>query len=390
MSWTQPADLNLQLLKLWERGDLLASIVTGTPLFPRRLMLKTPTSAEMTDKFDEVRNWSREVRASGYRIVMRDFRHRVLGANAVPEEAWIDTLEDALKLIDKLQESVRFIALVDATREHQPQLLAWLARRPLQALVLSAEWPRLLAIVAWLRANPRPDVYLRQLDIAGVHTKFIEAHRAVLAECLDLVLPPEAVNMTASGLNAFALRYGFRDKPLRVRFRLLDPTRAMGDPAPAQDITLDAGSFSRLDLGLSRVFVTENEINFLSFPLTERSMVIFGAGYGFEMLAQAEWLARIPVYYWGDIDTHGFAILDQLRARLKHVESFLMDRATLMAFESQWGNERAQTLRDLPRLRPEEKALYDDLRDNRIRQGLRLEQERIGFSWVEGTLAALD
>jgi hypothetical protein len=119
-------------------------------------------------------------------------------------------------------------------------------------------------------------------------------------------------------------------------------------------------------------------------------MVIFGAGYGFEMLAQAEWLAGIPVYYWGDIDTHGFAILDQLRARLKHVESFLMDRATLMAFESQWGDESAQTLRDLPRLRPEEKALYDDLRDNRIRQGLRLEQERIGLSWVEGTLAALD
>jgi hypothetical protein len=36
----------------------------------------------------------------------------------------------------------------------------------------------------------------------------------------------------------------------------------------------------------------------------------------------------------------------------------------------------------LHRLTPEERALYDDLRDNRIRTGLRLEQEHIGFHWL--------
>jgi hypothetical protein len=43
----------------------------------------------------------------------------------------------------------------------------------------------------------------------------------------------------------------------------------------------------------------------------------------------------------------------------------------------------------LPRLNAEEGALYDDLRDNRLRRNLRLEQERIGFGWVEAALAAL-
>jgi hypothetical protein len=66
-----------------------------------------------------------------------------------------------------------------------------------------------------------------------------------------------------------------------------------------------------------------------------------------------------------------------------------MDRATLLAFESQWGEEKKQMLRELPRLNDEERALYDDLRDNRIRKKLRLEQERIGFGWVEATLSAL-
>jgi hypothetical protein len=66
-----------------------------------------------------------------------------------------------------------------------------------------------------------------------------------------------------------------------------------------------------------------------------------------------------------------------------------MDRATLLAFATHWGEEDRQTLRDLPRLNAEEGALYDDLRDNRLRRNLRLEQERIGFGWVEVALAAL-
>jgi hypothetical protein len=390
MSWTTPAGLRAQLQKLWGGGDLLAGLVTGECLFPRCLTLKSPTSAEMTERFDEVRAWSRELRAmSNCRVVMREFRHRVFGANAIPCEVWVDTVDDALALIGKRNEARRFAALIEATRRHEPRLLNWLAKRPLRALELSDRWSRLLEIVAWLQAHPCPGVYLRQVDIPGVHTKFIEANRGVLTELLDLVLPTEAVDTSASGVSQFAKRYGFRDKPLRIRFRILDPEHALGTAGSEQDITLDAPSFSRLDLGVSRVFITENEINFLAFPAVKDSLVIFGAGYGFEMLAQIHWLARCRLYYWGDIDTHGFAILDQLRARFDHVESFLMDRVTLLAFEAQWGEEDAQLLRDLPRLRHEERAVYDDLRDNRLRKLLRLEQERIGFAWVEAALAAL-
>ena len=107
------------------------------------------------------------------------------------------------------------------------------------------------------------------------------------------------------------------------------------------------------------------------------------------LLLNAAWLSRCRVHYWGDIDTHGFAILDQLRGQFDHVKSFLMDRNTLLAFEPLWVEEEKQTLRDLPRLTSEERTLYNDLRDNRIREKLRLEQERIGFHWVESALSAL-
>lgn len=60
-----------------------------------------------------------------------------------------------------------------------------------------------------------------------------------------------------------------------------------------------------------------------------------------------------------------------------------------MAHEELWGHEPDQTIRDLPRLTKDEQALFDELRDNRIRSHLRLEQEMIGFGHVSAALNAL-
>jgi hypothetical protein len=157
-----------------------------------------------------------------------------------------------------------------------------------------------------------------------------------------------------------------------------------------QDITLDAASFAQLDCPVSQVFIVENEITYLAFPPVKNSWVIFGGGYGFDMLHHAQWLARCRVHYWGDLDTHGFAILDQLRSHYPHVESLLMDRVTLLKYQHFWGAEPTPIRRDLPRLTAAESALYDDLYLCRLGPNLRLEQERINFSCIEAALTVLD
>ena len=404
MSWTTPADLRAQVQKLWDKGDLLRPLVQGGAMPAKRLRLVGPTSTELTERFDAVRAWMADLRQVtltpvsatpkvGYRITLREFRHRVLGHSAVPDEVWLDTLEDAWALIGKSKEARRFASLVQLTQAQHPALFpalsAWLEKRPLAALALADEWERLLAVVAWLQSNPRPGLYLRQVDLSGVDSKFFEAHRGVLAELLDLSLPPESIDPRASGLTGFCRRYGFRDKPLRIRFRVLDPDIALLPQAGAQDITLTQADFERLDPPVRHVFITENEVNFLAFPPIANSLVIFGAGYGFEVLAGAPWLQTRRVHYWGDLDTHGFAILDQLRTHLPHAQSLLMDHATLLAHAAQWGTEPQPVGRDLPRLNAEERAVYNGLRDNRFRPNLRLEQERIGFGWLQQALVAL-
>jgi len=401
MSWTLPADLRAQVQRLWERGDLLrAAVDAGAVAWPLRLSLKAPSAADLSERFEAVRDWVRAISdTEQVRIEWRDWNHRVQGAQRLPAALWLDSLPAALAFIGKARQAQRFQALWQQTAAAQPALLAWLRKRPLQALDLAERWERLLAVVAWLQAHPRPGVYLRQVDAPGVHSKFIEAHRGVLAELLELALPPDCINTQASGGAQFARRFGFLDKPLRIRFRLLDPALpsllglpncaslpGLTDSALLPDLTLDAASFARLALPVERVFITENETNFLAFPPVARALVVFGEGYGWEALARAEWLQRCPLHYWGDIDTHGFAILDQLRGHFPRAASLLMDRQTLLAHRAHWGEEPEPVRHDLPRLTPEEAAVYDELRFERLQPRLRLEQERVGFGCLIGRL----
>ncbi len=388
MSWSSAQDLRAQLMRLWERGELLREgLGPGASRFPLRLTLKAPGSDDITRRFEAVRAWVAAIAATPHvRLEWQETRHRVQGSQRLPASAWVDSLDEALAWIGKRAEHARFCALHAETATRQPLLLPWLEKRPLRALELAAEWPRLLDVVAWLQAHPRPGVHLRQVDLPGIHTKFIESHRGVLAELLDLALPAAVIDPARTGAQQFAARYGFLDKPMLLRFRVLDPALDVLPGAPCPDLALDADSFARLRLDLARVFITENEINFLAFPRVPGSIVIFGAGYGWEALARAAWLQRCPIHYWGDIDTNGFAILAQLRARFAHVESLLMDRATLDAHQRFWGREDSPRAADTARLTAAERSLYEDLREHRIQPALRLEQEYVGFGWLEKSL----
>ena len=392
MPWTQKEELRQQVRRLWDNGSLLASMVADEPLFPKRLSLKRPTHRELSDRFDEVRRWIASLKTiSGIRIEMEHVRHRVLGDNAIPKAAWVDTCNAAVTLLGKQNETRQFAELLSLTRARHPLLLEWVKKQPLKALALVEEWAKLLDIVDWVQHNPNPAVYLRQVDIPGIDTKFLESHRSALAALLDASLPTSAIHEQFTGVRHFALRYGFLEKPTHVRFRILDPSFPLL-PGGNQDIAVTQECFRALNTlprftqHMHTIFITENETNFLAFPEAPNSMVVFGAGYGFDFLADVSWLPDRTVYYWGDIDTHGFAILDQLRARLPHAQSLLMDEQTLLAHQPFWQEEPTPEYRHLTRLTPKEQQLYEDLRSHRFSKNLRLEQERIRFGWIRQNL----
>lgn len=388
-SWTRPEDITALLRKRWRRGDLLAARIGGEPVFPLELPLKRPSAREVTDDFGAVMSWvevlrqgSREARGRGYGLCWQRTGNRVQGSNELPVTARIETQADAFFLLREEAAVRRFDAVAEQTLTRYPTLAGWLARRCLQALEHADDWPAILDVLDHFVRRPRPGVYLRQLDVPGVDTKFIESRRRLISELLDAVLPENAVDATAPGTAKFAQRYGLRTEPALIRFRVLDSDI---DLHGLTDLSVPAEEFARLELPVSQVFITENRINGLAMPACVNSLVIFGLGYGLDRLSDIPWLARCRLWYWGDIDTHGFGILNRLRRMLPDARSLLMDRPTLLAHRRLWVREPAEHryLGEPDRLTREERELFEDLRHDRLGERVRLEQERIGYGFVE-------
>jgi hypothetical protein len=389
-AWTTPADVEHRLERLWESGRLLAASIGGEPVLPLRIPVRGPRPPEWGERFEEVRRWVRDLDAGskarrgwGYDLEWVEVKNRVVGAQRVPAAIVVSTEADAWRLLGKRRETEGFRGVAARTVERFPELRDWLLRRPLLALEHALDWERILAVLCWFRDHPRPGLYLRQLEIPGVDTKFIEAHRGLLGQLLDLVLPSSSIDAAFSGASGFEGRYGLRSRPVLVRFRILDPELRLHG---LSDLTVPVDELRTLAVRADRVFVTENEVNGLAFPEVPGGVVLFGLGYGIERLGDIPWLADRQLHYWGDLDTHGFAILSRFRQVFPRAASLLMDRRTLMEHRSLWVRESEPFLADLPGLTEDEQAVFDELRTDRLGRGVRLEQERIGFGWVSAAL----
>jgi hypothetical protein len=384
--WTTPADLADQVLRVWIKGRILAARMTGEPLFPLALRLRRPDTRAYGAHFEKVRNWIRVLeegartrRGFGYDIEWTEINHRQLGRNKIPDRVAVPTETDALKLIGTEKEAVRFDHLRQSTELSFPMLTEWLARKPFVALDHARDWSRILAVLAWFRDHPNSDLYLRQLDIESVDTKFIENRKPLLGELLALVAPRAAKPQSDAPAETFEQRYGLKSKSPIIRFRVLDRSLAVGG---LLDLATPIAQFASLAMPARRIFITENEVNGLAFPDVADGMVVFGLGYGLELLSSAVWMQDREIYYWGDIDTHGFAMLDRLRTIFPAARSLLMDRETLLAHRALWVRENTPFRGPLIRLEPEERELFEALVQNRLGDGIRLEQERVSFRRV--------
>jgi hypothetical protein len=391
--WTRPAGARAWLDRKWRSGVLLTAFAEGQDWEPLSVPLRGPAPAEVGGRLAEVQEWAAEwarAERGPLRVEYKKVGGRQVGANLIPARAWIDGYDQAWQLLGVNAEVRRFRALRDATAGSCPRLVPWLARRPMELLKLADRWEKLLATVRWIDERQSPGIYLRQVDVPGVDTKFIEQHRGVLAELLDLQLAPGRVD---AGAADFAGRYRFRRKPSYVRFRSPGPGGGSARevvprwPAPGfTELSVRADEFAAPPPEAKRAYVIENEITYLAFPLTTDAIVIFGGGYAVDLLESLGWLAELDLVYWGDIDTHGFVILNRLRRRFGHVRSLLMDRATLLAHRGQWVTEPRPMAASLDLLDPEEAELYRDLLDGTLGPSIRLEQERISFAAIEHAL----
>jgi hypothetical protein len=389
MKWTRAEDITKEIERLWMRGDILRALVGKSEAFPFRLRLRVPTVGEFASHFAEIDEWERTLRElTSIRIEWRTARSPVVGRRSLPSELWIDTPADAVRWLAKQEEADIFLEMHTGTQMILREVLPWLVAHPHRVLAARAVWERVLRVVRWKRDHPESEaIYLRQLDLAGIDTKFVEANTALLGELFDFLSLP-CVDDTA-GVD-FCTKYGFLREPPRLRFRILDPEIGFLSLPGCPDVELDVESFCALQLKVERVIVIENKTTYLVMPQTSGTLAIFGAGYSALLLGRATWLRNCNVFYWGDIDTHGFEILSRLRGVLPHVKSILMDEATLLAFHDAWAVEPTQFKTANSLLTGEEQALLLSLQEQRFGERVRLEQERIPLDYALSAIPNLN
>ncbi len=246
-----------------------------------------------------------------------------------------------------------------------------------------ADFDRLLALLAWVDVNPASGLYLRQLPVPGLDTKWVGSRSGFVADLLRALWQLDAGAADGTDLSAML---GLRRAEARVRMRLLCPLLRQ-QVGGLEDLELPVLQLAALRIAPRSVLIVENLETGLALPDMPGVVVVMKLGAAVRLMAQLPWAQTAHCLYWGDIDTFGFEILNRARSVLPHVRSLLMDADTLLAYRHLCVREPAQVqVLRLPWLTPEEHAVFDGLRGDRWGERLRLEQERIPWQAVTDQL----
>ncbi|UHH11957.1 DUF2220 family protein [Luteimonas fraxinea] len=354
---------------MWDKKWLLW--LSGEGAWPLTVSLGPPSQREALSDWARFVAWRDGWLDSGatLSIVSRAWPS-LGGAQSLPAHASFETPEALAAFLGP--------GRLTAWRRGQARLAAWQAHWPdsrasgraLRWLIDASEGDvaRMQALVGWLRENPEADLFVRQVPVVGIDTKWTERNGAVSLELLKSLFGADE-----AGASAFR-----QDRP-RVRLRFLDP-RLRDAVGGLDDISAPIASISALKLPVRCAVVVENLQTFLAFDDIPGVALFFGQGFGARGLSRISWLSDLPILYWGDIDTAGFEILSAVRSELPHAASFGMDEATLTANRALCVPDPKQRRAELLRLTEAECATYQSLLGGGEFAGLRLEQERLAWS----------
>ncbi|MDR5839198.1 Wadjet anti-phage system protein JetD domain-containing protein [Caballeronia sp. LZ034LL] len=359
--------------------------LSGGGSWPLIVSLGTPTEKDIAEDPTAVRSWASAWQGrTGPGEVAFEARQFVrLGKHMLPVTL---SLADAQQVAAAVGQSRRWTTAAGRIRlmlDRWSSLAygnALASRFDILADYTDEDFDRLMSFLAWVESNPQSNLYLRQIPVEGLDTKWLEKRMGLIAGLL------RAIRGVSSEDIDFHTLCGLRKPAHRVRIRLLCPS-LRAQVAGLCDIEAPAVELAGLPISPRTVFIVENLETGLAFPDIPDAVVVMRLGNAVGVLGALPWIQAAVVAYWGDIDTHGFAILDRARRVVPHLRSVLMDEATLLSHESLWGQELSQCP-DVPllTLTTDERRVYGHLRSNTWGQRVRLEQERL--NWKEA-LAAL-
>jgi hypothetical protein len=365
--------------------------------WPLELSLERPSEHLALKQPAAVRQWSqawadwdaartRRFAGSGVRLHTDTLAWQRLGSQTLPDRISFSSASDVANFVGEGASWGRAVARRQALVQRWAQLSEAGLGTHFETLSTwtDHDFDRLVSLLEWFDLNPRSGLFLRQLPIAGIDTKWIDLHRrGVVADMLrrlrrGVPLGEDDPADTSRAAATFFELCGLRKPSARIRILLLSPRLRLASGG-LRDIEAPLEQLQQLNINPRHALIVENQETAHCLPDLDDSVALVKLGSAVSLAAELPWLRGVPVAYWGDTDTHGFAILTQARKALGNVTSLLMDEATLLQEPSQHRSANDGYLT------PEESSVYKGLLEGRWGERLRLEQERI--EWKEAIQA---
>ncbi len=376
-------EIHAKATKLYESSKVFLSYMEDEEMFPLLFKLKTLKQNDIMKNYQIVLDEVEYFKKSNLNIVYDEFHFKTIGSQKLPVEVVFETRNEFLSFIAKKSEFHQFIENYEKIVARYEVLKTLLRQKPKIIAQNFQNWERLLEVCDFFALHSKPNVYIRELAIKNVDTKFIERNRATLDLLLSNILKCDEFDNSIINLGnyGFERKYGLKYPLPQVRFRILDDALKIRG---LSDVTLNVDEFANLSIACENVYIVENQITTLSFPNMKNSIVIFGSGYGVGTLKNVQWLHEKNIYYWGDIDKDGFAILSQARGYFKNIKSIFMNEEVIDLFK-EFGvqdDKNENVFKELKNLTADEQKVYDNLQNNFYANNFRLEQERLPFDYI--------
>ena len=395
----QSSDIRKKAMNKWPqfRKHLVSLILfdENDDFFPLKIIGdKTPINdwSKMIDEYSEIISYSKEKTNIGYSIVWEERKTRDRGTQSFIKEIYISGEEDYLYLTNgeerakAIKSSLKVLSSIFLSYSTLSHLEKWIEKNTKEIENKDKDekyWSDIVSVLKWtIETKDRNQYYIREIPLY-IHTKFIEKNSSTIISLFRALIGKEDIRGASLDITE---ELNLKNKPILIRFRMLDTS------FPYKEMALDSSSYNNLqdffDLSrIKRVYVIENEAVYLSFPIVEGEMVVFGSGFKSKIL-EAPWLDSTEIFYFGDIDEHGFLILSLFRSIHPKTISFLMDKETYNTFlDFAVKGEKVEDTLSFSNLNGDEKEMLSLLKASLDQN--RLEQERIDQSYIKTKLEVL-
>jgi hypothetical protein len=360
-------DLIDQLSKKY--SNYLKNKFAGHPFtpIPLRGVRKYPEEVIAFFKaLDDFNAYNKEKIGKGWTIDWREVKK--FGRQYWPSAITVDTEGDFLFLIGKKSSTEKILRRFDQLMQWQPSLQQLFEKYPDLIEKHEPLWDKLMPTLDYLLQHSVKGKLIRDISIPA-DTKFLERNQKILLQLLKCI-DPERGDPTAKTLEEF-LELG--SLPDFWKMYWLDEQMAQNYTNGEMRLSKELDWLRNIRWENQEIWLVENLKSLYDCPPRKNALAIFSRGFDLHRLKGIHTFQQARLYYWGDLDEHGFIMLSQMRELYPQVQSVFMDINTLQLHIEHLhhvpfvGKERPR------RLTPAEWEAFDFLEENNGR----IEQERI-------------